>query len=201
MAEIAASVEVGAAPAPAPAPKTAAPTRNGSSEWKDKDGRPWQPGAGMMYRRYGKTGLMLPIFSCGGMRFMVGPDLPCLRGKFGGRYLCTGLAMLGMFAAGAAVSVGAGLVYKALVTEPPVDWGFVSAGLGAVWLAVLVATRPTAGTSARTATAAVDTASGGRFRGRRRRSRSRSRRWQTRTWSDPETIHDGLCRSAKDGCQ
>jgi len=140
MAEIAASVEVGAAPAPAPAPSpaAAAPTRNGSSEWKDKDGRPWQPGAGMMYRRYGKTGLMLPIFSCGGMRFMVGPDLPCLRGKFGGRYLCTGLAMLGMFAAGAAVSVGAGLGYKALVTEPPVGWGFVSAGLGAVWLAVLV---------------------------------------------------------------
>ncbi len=111
-------------------------TKNGSMECTDKSGNPWYPGAGMQYRRFGKTNMRLPVFSCGGMRFMYGADL--LKSKLGGRYICSGLCTLSFLALGIPLAVGGGLVFNKVLASPPVHWGIVSGLIGVVYYGVLV---------------------------------------------------------------
>lgn len=110
-------------------------TKNGSTECTDKAGNPWQPGAGMQYRRFGRTELKLPVFSCGGMRFMYGVDL--LHSKFGGRYICSGLCTLAFIFGGIPLAVGSGLAFNMLGLHTPVPWGVVSGAAALIYYGVL----------------------------------------------------------------
>jgi predicted aldo/keto reductase-like oxidoreductase len=112
-------------------------TKNGSTECTDKAGNPWQPGAGMQYRRFGRTNLRLPVFSCGGMRFMYGADL--LKSKLGGRYICSGLCTLAFLVGGIPLAVGGGMAFNALKPiNLAVPWGAVSGVVGVLYYSVLV---------------------------------------------------------------
>jgi aryl-alcohol dehydrogenase-like predicted oxidoreductase len=87
----------------------------------------------MQYRRFGRTNLRLPVFSCGGMRFMYGADL--LRSKLGGRYICSGLCTLGLLVGGVPLAVGGGMAAKSVV---PLPWGVVSGVVALVYYGVLI---------------------------------------------------------------
>lgn len=87
----------------------------------------------MQYRRFGRTGLRVPIFSCGGMRFMYGVDL--LQHKFGGRRLCSGYTTIGLLACGVPAAVGLAILVQRLAGSG----GVVDLGVALPWWAVAAA--------------------------------------------------------------
>ena len=123
-----------------------AAARNGSTELTDKHGQPWKPGAGMQHRRFGRTQLNVPVFSCGGMRFMYGVDL--LSHKFGGRRLCSGYTTVGLLLCGAPAAVGLGVLAQWLtvgggardIGGTVLPWWAVASAVGVLYYAALVKT-------------------------------------------------------------
>ena len=99
----------------------------------DAAGKPWVPGAGMQYRRFGRTELKVPILSCGGMRFMYGVDLPHPKKPgtlFGGRAICSGYTTIICLVAGALATPG---VYFGLKQFAPAFSGWSLAGACTGW--------------------------------------------------------------------
>ena len=99
----------------------------------DAAGKPWVPGAGMQYRRFGRTELKVPILSCGGMRFMYGVDLPHPKKPgtlFGGRAICSGYTTIICLVAGALATPG---VFFGLKQFAPAFSGWSLAGACTGW--------------------------------------------------------------------